>query len=197
MKKAGLIESTRRGFIRVTERGLDVLKRNPERIDVNFLEQLPEFVEFRAFRREGPPLPASQAVETTPEEALEEAYQRLRISIESELLQRVKTASPAFFERLVVKLLVSMGYGGSFRDAGQAVGRSGDGGIDGIIKEDRLGLDVIYIQDAEELTSRIDSKIVLIDGPTLASLMVDSSVGVSALRSYALLKVHPDYFTEE
>ena len=109
MKKAGLIESTRRGFIRVTERGLDVLKRNPERIDVNFLEQFPEFVEFRALRRDGPPLPASHAVETTPEEALEEAYQRLRINIESELLQRVKTASPAFFERLVVKLLVSMG----------------------------------------------------------------------------------------
>ncbi len=77
---------------------------------------------------------------------MEDAYQRLRVSVESELLQRVRTASPAFFEGLVVKLLVNMGYGGSFRDAGQAVGKSGDGGIDGIIKEDRLGLDVIYVQ---------------------------------------------------
>jgi restriction system protein len=235
MKKAGLVDSTRRGFIRATERGLDVLKQNPKRIDVKFLDQFPEFVEFRALRREEPAAPVSHAVETTPEEALEEAYQRLRVSVESELLQRVKTASPAFFERLVVDLLVKMGYGGSFRDAGQAVGRSGDGGIDGIIKEDRLGLDVIYIQakrweaavgrpeiqkfagalqghrarkgvfittssftnDAEEFAARIDSKIVCIDGPTLARLMVDNAVGVSLLSSYSLLKVDSDYFTED
>jgi restriction system protein len=146
MKKAGLIDSTRRGFIRATERGLDVLKRNPDRIDVHFLDQFPEFVEFRTLRREETPAPSLDSVEATPEEALEEAYQRMRVSIESELLQRVKTLSPAFFERLVVNLLVNMGYGGSCRDAGQAVGRSGDGGIDGIIQEDRLGLDVIYIQ---------------------------------------------------
>ncbi|MGH9663778.1 MAG: restriction endonuclease [Bryobacteraceae bacterium] len=235
MKKAGLIDSTRRGYIRAAERGLDVLKRNPTRIDVNFLEQFPEFVEFRALRRGETSAPASHAVETTPEEALEEAYQRLRVSVEAELLQRTRTASPAFFERLVVNLLVNMGYGGSFRDAGQAVGSSGDGGIDGIIKEDRLGLDVIYIQakrwesvvgrpeiqrfagalqghlarkgvfittsnftkDAEAFVGRIDSKIILIDGPTLAGLMFDSSVGVSPVRSYSLVKVDPDYFTEE
>jgi restriction system protein len=235
MKKAGLIDSTRRGFIRATDRGLDVLKRSPERIDVQFLDQFPEFVEFRTLRREETPTPSLDSVETTPEEALEEAYQRMRVSVESELQQRVKTLSPAFFERLVVNLLVNMGYGGSFRDAGQAVGRSGDGGIDGIIKEDRLGLDVIYIQakrweagvgrpeiqkfagalqghrarkgvfittskftaDAEEFVGRIDNKIVLIDGPTLARLMVDNSVGVSSVRSYSLLKVDTDDFTEE
>ncbi|MGH7318808.1 MAG: restriction endonuclease [Candidatus Rokuibacteriota bacterium] len=237
MKKAALVDSTRRGFIRATERGLDVLKRNPPRIDVKFLDQyqFPEFVEFRALRREETAAPAPHAAETTPEEALEEAHQRLRVSVESELLQRVRTASPAFFERLVVDLLVKMGYGGSFRDAGQAVGRSGDGGIDGIIKEDRLGLDVIYIQakrwetavgrpefqkfagalqghrarkgvfittsgftkDAEEFAGRIDSKIVLIDGPTLVRLMVDNSVGVSSVSSYSLLKIDSDYFTEE
>jgi restriction system protein len=235
MKKAGLVDSTRRGFIRVTDRGLDVLRRKPKRIDVKFLDQFPEFIEFRTLRREETAPPAPSAAETTPEEALEEAYQRLRVGVESEVLQRVKSASPAFFERLVVDLLVKMGYGGSFRDAGQAVGRGGDGGIDGIIKEDRLGLDVIYIQakrwesvvgrpeiqkfagalqghrarkgvfittssfskDAEEFAGRIDSKIVLIDGPTLARLLVDSSVGVSSLSSYALLKVDSDYFTEE
>ncbi|MGO9262733.1 MAG: restriction endonuclease [Bryobacteraceae bacterium] len=235
MKKAGLIDSTRRGFIRIAERGMDVLRRNPDRIDVNFLEQFPEFVEFRALRRGQAAVPESVALETTPEEALEDAYQRLRASVESELLQRVKAASPAFFERLVVNLLVNMGYGGTFRDAGQAVGRSGDGGIDGIIKEDRLGLDVIYIQakrweagvgrpeiqkfagalqghrarkgvfittsnftkDADEFVGRIDSKIILIDGPTLAQLMVDYKVGVSPVRAYELLKLDPDYFTEE
>src|SRR5690606_3804766 len=91
---------------------------------------------------------ATEAVEEnqTPEESLEAAYSRLRSAIETELLQHVKNASPEFFERLVVQLLVAMGYGGSLKDAGQAIGRSGDGGIDGIIKEDRLGLDVIHIQ---------------------------------------------------
>lgn len=233
MKKAGLIDAPRRGFIRLSERGIRVLKKNPIRIDVNFLDQFPEFVEFRALRREESQAPS--AVEMTPEEALEEAYQRLRLTIESELLQKVKTASPPFFERLVVSLLVKMGYGGSFRDAGQAIGRSGDGGIDGIIKEDRLGLDAIYIQakrwesgvgrpeiqkfagalqghrarkgvfittsnftkDAEEYVGRIDSKIVLIDGRTLAGLLVDYSVGVSSIRSYPLMKVDPDFFTED
>jgi restriction system protein len=235
MKKAGLLDSTRRGFVRATDRGLAVLNRNPERIDVKFLDQFPEFVEFRSLRRDEAAGPTAEAVETTPEEALEEAYQRLRVSLESELLQRIKTASPAFFERLVVDLLVHMGYGGTLRDAGQAVGRSGDGGIDGIIKEDRLGLDLIYIQakrweatvgrpeiqkfagalqghrarkgvfittssftkDAEEFTGKIDSKIVLIDGATLARLMVDHSVGVSPVSTYALVKVDSDYFTEE
>jgi restriction system protein len=235
MKKAGLVYSTRRGFVRVTSRGLEVLKSKPSRIDVKFLDQFPEFVEFRTLRREEMVAAIPQVAETTPEEAMEEAHQRLRASLESELLARVKTASPAFFERLVVELLVKMGYGGSFRDAGQAVGRSGDGGIDGIIKEDRLGLDVISLQakrweaavgrpeiqkfagalqgvrarkgvfittstfskDAEEFAGKIDSKIILIDGATLARLMVDNLVGVSSVTSYALLKIDSDYFTEE
>jgi restriction system protein len=146
LKKAGLVDSPRRGFIRIADRGMTVLKTKPVRIDVKFLEQFPEFMEFRALRRtdatEAPPVTES----STPEEALEEAYESVRANLESELLQKVKAASPAFFERLVVELLVRMGYGGSIREAGQAVGRSGDGGVDGIIKEDRLGLDVIYIQ---------------------------------------------------
>ncbi|MGZ5224669.1 MAG: restriction endonuclease, partial [Burkholderiales bacterium] len=149
LKKAGLIESTRRAYFRIAERGRSVLAKNPTRIDVKFLEQFPEFVAFRDLRREQvddkPPALAA-GTEATPEEALDAAYQRLRIDLESELLDQVKAASPAFFERLVVELLVRMGYGGTLRDAGQAVGKSGDGGIDGIIKEDLLGLDVIYIQ---------------------------------------------------
>jgi restriction system protein len=148
LKKAGLIESPRRGFVRISERGRSALASNPSRIDVKFLEQFPEFITFRDLRHErsDESAPASAFSEGTPEEALDAAYQRLRSDLESELLDQVKTASPAFFERLVVELLVGMGYGGTLRDAGQAVGRSGDGGIDGIIKEDRLGLDVIYIQ---------------------------------------------------
>lgn len=149
LKKAGLIESTRRGYFRISERGQSVLAKNPKRIDVKYLEQFPEFVAFRDLRHEQvdeKPESLSSGVEATPEEALDAAYQRLRIDLESELLDQVKAASPSFFERLVVELLVKMGYGGTLRDAGQAVGKSGDGGIDGIIKEDRLGLDVIYIQ---------------------------------------------------
>jgi restriction system protein len=150
LKKAGLLESPRRGFFRLTDRGHEVLKGKPERVDVKFLERFPEFVAFRAVRHDRPTSNGGADADlndnATPEEALETAYQRVRATLEAEVLERVKTASPAFFERLVVELLVAMGYGGSLRDAGQAVGRSGDGGIDGIIKEDRLGLDALYIQ---------------------------------------------------
>ena len=238
LQKAGLIASTRRGFFRITERGQTVLASKPERIDVKYLEQFQEFVAFRELRHERedePPAPVDAPSDATPEEALDAAYGRLRLDLEAELLDQVKAASPSFFERLVVELLVQMGYGGTLRDAGQAVGRSGDGGIDGIIKEDRLGLDVIYIQakrwdstvgrpeiqkfagalqghrahkgvfittssfsgDALEFVSRIDSKIVLIDGSALAKHMIDHNVGVSTSRSYAVKKIDSDYFSEE
>ena len=238
LKKAGLITSTRRGFFRITEPGKSALASKPERIDVKYLEQFPEFVAFRELRHEQvdvAPASVGSPVNATPEEALDAAYQRIRLDLEAELLDQVMTASPAFFERLVVELLVRMGYGGTLRDAGQAVGRSGDGGIDGIIKEDRLGLDVIYIQakrwdstvgrpeiqkfagalqghrarkgvfittssfsaDALEFVSRIDSKIVLIDGSALAKHMIDQSVGVSTSRSYEVKKIDSDYFSEE
>ncbi len=237
LKKAGLIESTRRGFFRLTDRGQEVLKSRSDRVDVTFLEQFPEFVAFRALRhdRSAESEGSESNGEATPEEALETAYQRVRGTLESDVLDRVKTASPAFFERLVVELLVAMGYGGSLRDAGQAVGRSGDGGVDGIIKEDRLGLDVLYVQakrwegsvsrpeiqkfagalqghrarkgvfittssftkDALEFVRMIDSKIVLIDGQTLAGLMIDHNVGVAPVRSYDLKRIDSDYFSEE
>lgn len=146
--KAGLLENRRRPFFRVTQRGLDVLAQHPESIDNRFLLQFPEFVEFRARgeRTDTRELSAETHAHQTPQEALEYSYQRLRQDLAEELLAKVKASPPDFFERLVVDLLVQMGYGGSRRDAGRAVGRSGDGGIDGIINEDRLGLDVIYIQ---------------------------------------------------
>ena len=145
--KSGLLESSRRGYFCITVRGKGVLKKNPDRIDTKFLEQFPEFVEFRNLRR-SPKKEENDTIESidTPEEALASAYQAFRKELEVDLLEQVKGVTPLFFERLVVELLVSMGYGGSRKDAGQAVGQSGDGGIDGIIKEDRLGLDVVYIQ---------------------------------------------------
>ena len=149
MKKAGLVESTRRGFFRITQGGLEVLKKNPEAIDIKFLDQFPGFKEFRQVKRvkKGQePVFIGRDDEQTPEELLESGYQKIRQDLIQELLSQIKQCSPIFFERLVVELLVKMGYGGSRQDAGKAVGRSGDEGIDGMIKEDRLGLDVIYIQ---------------------------------------------------
>jgi restriction system protein len=152
MKKAGLLESTRRGFYRITDRGRDLLKRQPKAINVKLLKQYPEFLEFQQLKgtRSGDKANESKRSSdisaATPSEALEAAYENLRDELADELLDRLKNISPAFFERVVVELLVKMGYGGSRTDAGKAIGRSGDGGIDGIIKEDKLGLDVVYIQ---------------------------------------------------
>jgi restriction system protein len=152
MKKAGLLEPTRRAHFRVTPRGGDVVRSNPPRIDGKFLEQFAEFQQFKTKRNiasvatPAPKVLAPQEDDETPEEAIEGAYQRLRSALAAELLDQVMACSPAFFERLVIDVLVTMGYGGTRRDAGEAIGRSGDAGIDGIIKEDRLGLDVIYIQ---------------------------------------------------
>jgi restriction system protein len=147
LKKAGLVDSPRRGFVQITDRGRQVLAENPARVDTRFLTQFSEFREFHGQRREDESLqPIATAPASTPEEAFESAYESLRQSIEADLLERVKALSPGFFEQMVVKLHVGMGYGGSIRDAGQAIGRSGDGGIDGIIKQDRLGLDAIFLQ---------------------------------------------------
>lgn len=148
LRKAGLLSSQGRGKFQITQRGLDVLKEPPQRINVEFLEQYEEFVEFRARRdREDEETPTPEKLEPqTPEEAIEAAHQNLRQTLADELIQTIKNCSPAFFERLVIDVLVKMGYGGTRKDAGKAIGKSGDGGIDGIINEDRLGLDVIYIQ---------------------------------------------------
>ncbi len=150
LQQAGLLLSPRRGHFQISDRGRDVLKHAPQRIDIKFLEQYPEFVEFRTPKSDVVEIPSqiasNQPEPETPEEALEAAHLKMRLGLASELLGRVKTASPQFFERLVVELLLKMGYGGSRRDAGQAIGRSGDEGIDGVISEDRLGLDVVYLQ---------------------------------------------------
>lgn len=150
LKQAGLLERPRRGVYRLSSRGVDVLRSHPGRVNNELLNQFEEFRKFlRRSGASGKKRPSTKPMRSdtkTPEENLEDAYLAVRSAIEAELLQQVKSASPLFFERLVVELLVAMGYGGSLKDAGQAIGRTGDGGIDGIIKEDRLGLDVIHVQ---------------------------------------------------
>lgn len=150
MKMAQLVENTRRGVFRITNRGKEVLAGNPSEINLRFLRQFPEYTDTRdrhqQSRQEGDSAQVDELVSKTPAEQLEDAYQTLRENLASELLSQLKSSSPGFFEKVVVEVLVKMGYGGSRKDAGQAIGRSGDEGIDGIIKEDRLGLDIIYIQ---------------------------------------------------
>jgi restriction system protein len=237
LKKAALLDAPRRGVFKITERGIQALASNPVRIDAKYLEQWPEFIEFRDTSK-----PLGESVQrvdlpltkTTPEEAIELAHQGLRLQLGQELLSKILSCSPTFFEQLVVELLVKMGYGGSRRDAGERIGQTGDGGIDGIIKEDRLGLDTIFIQakrwqgsvgrpeiqkfvgalqgqrakkgvfittssytaEAIEYVSRIDPKVVLIDGKQLAGLMIDFDVGVSAFASYVVKRIDSDYFEE-
>lgn len=140
LKKAGLLEYTRRGHFRITDRGLKVLKQSPPKIDIKYLSQFPEFVEFRTIKKPKKHIPQ------TPQELIEDGYQKIKSELVEELLKLVKASPPDFFERLVVELLLKMGYGGSLREAGLAIGKPGDEGFDGIIKEDKLGLDNIYVQ---------------------------------------------------
>ncbi len=145
--QAKILEAPTRGHFSITERGKELLAQGHERIDVKVLNQYPEFVEFHTAKPGEPTskeAPLSQ--DETPEESLQKAYLSIRSDLASELLTRIKGNSPKFFELLVVDLMIALGYGGSRDDAGRSIGQSGDEGIDGIIKEDRLGLDVIYLQ---------------------------------------------------
>lgn len=150
MKMAGLVENTGRGIFRITQRGSKLLGKSPSEINLRILREFPEYLEARDRNQSSQTGDASTATDEqeskTPAERLEEAYEMLRKNLADELLSQLKSSSPSFFEKVVVEVLVKMGYGGSRKDAGQAIGRSGDEGIDGIIKEDRLGLDIIYIQ---------------------------------------------------
>lgn len=146
--QAKLVQRPSRGFFTVTERGKKVLQNPPPKINIKFLEQYPEFLEFRYKRKSAKAVEAvgdEQAAET-PEEEIENAYSEISAALKDELLSKVLEASPDFFERTIVKLLVSMGYGGSYEQAGVHLGKSGDGGVDGVINEDKLGLDLIYVQ---------------------------------------------------
>lgn len=237
--QAGLLISPRRAISAITDRGREALRIHTERIDLRVLNGFEEYREFRN-RRKNAEDDESDTSETeiqdaqTPEELLENAYLQVRRQVEAELLSQIKSSPPEFLERVVVDLVVRMGYGGSRKDAGEALGRSGDEGIDGIIKEDPLGLDIIYLQakrwegtvgrpeiqkfagalqgqrarkgifittstfssDALEYTSRIETKIILIDGPRLAKLMFDHGVGVATASNYEVKRIDSDYFTD-
>ena len=152
MKEAGLLVKPQRGISRVTERGRGVLRDYPDRVDMSVLEQFPEYIEFRT-RSSGrrrvtqPQEPATLLVSTqTPEETIEAAYSEIRAALAEDLLSRLIERDDRFFEEVVLDVLVALGYGGSKPDAAERVGRSGDGGIDGVIREDTLGLDAIYVQ---------------------------------------------------
>jgi restriction system protein len=234
LKQAGLIESPRWGVYRISARGLTLLRDTKGPINIKVLSQFPEYQKFRSSK------PAESHVvqelpsgdEMTPEEHIEYGYKQIRQKLSIEILERIKKCPPDFFERLVVDLIVAMGYGGSRSDAGRAIGRGGDGGIDGIVKEDRLGLDVIYIQakrwegavgrpeiqkfagalqgqrarkgifmttssftkEAQDFASRIDTKLILIDGGELAELLIDHGVGVTKGDVYEMKRIDLDYF---
>ena len=235
LKKAGLIDASKRGHFVITDRGREVLAQCPEKITVKSLQVFPEFQEFRQRNIKLIPTDSVVAeVDRTPEEILQEAYLTLRSEVADEIIQLLKSSSPVFFERVVVDLLVSMGYGGSRKAAGKAIGGSGDGGVDGIISEDPLGLDNIYIQakrwennvgrpqvqafagslegfrsrkgvmittsdfskDARDYVTRIEKKIVLINGEMLAELMLDHNVGVSEKERFVIKRIDTDYFDE-
>lgn len=236
LKKAGLLQTTRRGYFQITPRGQTVLDSKTDKIDGKLLEQFPEYIAFRTLNRDqvSPNVVDSASQEKTPEENLELIVQGLTQDLASELLENIKVCSPSFFETLVVDVLVKMGYGGTRKDASKIVGRSGDGGIDGTINEDRLGLDIIYVQakrwenpvgrpevqkfagalqgfrakkgifitassftaEARDFVSRIESKIILIDGQALAQYMIEFGVGVSTKEIYEIKKIDLDYFTE-
>ena len=150
LAKAGLVEGTKRGHFRLTQRGADVLAANPERIDNRFLSRFEEFRQFSdrsAQPTDDEVVPeTADAAEQTPDEIMRAAHRRIEAALAEDLLDRVRAAPPDFFERLIVNLLLAMGYGGSAADAGRALGRSGDDGVDGVIDQDALGLDRVYIQ---------------------------------------------------
>ena len=238
LKNAGLLVKPKRGIFRITPRGKEVLATNPPSIDLEYLLQFQDFVDFyqkgQTSNAQKLSTPVAAPASSTPDEVLQSAYETIRCDLASEIIDRLLKSSPEFFENVVVELLVAMGYGGSRQDAGERIGKSGDGGIDGIIKEDKLGLDAIYIQakrwqgnvgrpeiqkfvgalqgqrarkgvfmttsgfsaDAIDYVSRIDVKVVLLDGSQIANLMIDHDVGVSPFTTFVIKKIDSDYFEE-
>jgi len=242
LKMSGLLENTKRSYFKITERGLETLAEQPEIINHKYLRKFPDFNQLRETWKKGGTketetnnIGTELSDNTTPEELIESGYQSIKKSLEQEILSKLKSVHPSFFEKIVVELLVKMGYGGSVAEAGMATRYTNDEGIDGIIKEDKLGLDVIYIQakrwegsvgrpelhkfvgalagqgakkgifittsyftkDALEYIPKNETKIVLIDGEKLASLMIDYSLGVSVQNIYEIKKIDSDYFEEE
>jgi len=151
LDKAGLLTKPNRGALQITDRGRSLLAESPISIDISTLERYPEFQQFRAkdeVRAHAMSSDENSPVDSalSPEETLVQSYQSIRLALQEEVLERLRAVSPSFFEEMVIDLLVAMGYGGSRTGVAQAIGKSGDGGIDGVINEDKLGLDVVYVQ---------------------------------------------------
>lgn len=152
LKQAGLLERVRRGTFRITDRGIKVLQSGITQINRDYLLQFPEFVEFQSRKRTSSPSERNVDVllnsdqQNTPQDQLQESYQALMDELVQDLLDTIMEATPKFFEKLVMDLLLALGYGGAIEGAGEVVGRTGDDGIDVVIKEDKLGFDVIYVQ---------------------------------------------------
>jgi restriction system protein len=238
--RAGLLSRPRRSVYRITERGRDVLRVHPERVDNAVLGQFEEFQEFRSRDATTPrPRPDVSAQtelpvadSATPEERAASAYRELRSTLASDLRERITEQTPEFFEDLVLDVLHSMGYGGSREDAAERLGRTGDEGVDGVIREDPLGLDLIYVQakrwenvvgrpeiqrfvgalhgqragkgvfittssfsrEAVSYADGVSPRVILVDGPELAQLMIDNGVGVSVATTYEIKRIDLDYF---
>lgn len=146
LKKAGLVESNKRGYFKITEKGANVLEENPKEIDNDYLRKFEDFKKWKEGSREGKEEKKESEEGKSPEEIMDNKYKEMKESLVNDIKSEIMNSSPSFFEELVVDLVIEMGYGGSRKETGEAIGGSGDEGIDGMIKEDRLGLDKIYIQ---------------------------------------------------
>jgi restriction system protein len=175
LKQAGLVTSTRRGYFQISDDGRSVLSESPSRIDVDYLLKFPAFVSFRSRTSEDEgskpltekevPNEKNKEATQTPEEIMRARHGQLNSTLGEEMLDRIQSGSPAFFERLIVQLLLSMGFGGTATEAGRAIGRSGDDGVDGVVDQDALGLDRVYIQAKR--------------------YKADSSIGPAAIREFS------------
>ena len=241
LHQAGLIRRPRRAVVQITDRGLNVLADHSDRVDVGVLLQFKEFIEFRS-RTRGDASPAetdaqdpASAAETTPGETIAKAVEEANNAVAAEVLERVREREPAFLERLVLNVLTAMGYRGAAGSA-EHLGRSGDNGLDGVIRQDPLGLDQIYVQakryaalhtvgrpeiqgfvgalhgaqanrgvfittssftnEAITYADRVAARVVLIDGITLAQLMVTHNIGVQDRETYVIKRVDEDFFEE-
>ena len=245
MSKAGLITSPRRGTFVASDEGRKLLATNPDKINVALLMKMPPFREW--YKSEGERTPdaaeatydakAATAATVTPEEQIETAYQAVLSVLRTDLLERIAQNTPTFFEQLIVDLLVGMGYGGSHKNAASQLGQSGDGGVDGVINEDRLGLDRVYIQakrygkgnavgrpeiqafvgslvglgatkgvfvttstfspQARDFVKHLSQRVILIDGQSLADLMIEHGVGVRTSRAIEFKRLDEDFFSED
>lgn len=245
MDKAGLVRSVSRGRFAITDEGLALLNTKPGRIGVDTLMAYPAFRKFYKPSNDAAgdsvigiaDATQSDLQAVSPEERIQDAFLSMQKALQAELLERISDNTPSFFEDLIVTLLVGMGYGGSYQDAAKRLGGTGDGGVDGVINEDRLGLDRVYVQakryaasvtigrpdvqgfvgslvglgatkgvfvttstfsgQARDYVKNIPQRVVLIDGPTLASLMIEHGVGVRTSQTITIRRLDEDFFSEE